>query len=362
MQMSSDNSHRLKSQVFTTSVLSIFLVFLCFTTFGAILQFLNSGPGICASSLLVFALFPALLFSLVPLQVRPFTGLSSRSPSGLAFGTAFGLVNFFAWVAPLMFLAQLVFPARMLEAFNMAQLFSDKSPLELTFLTMGICLFAPACEEFFFRGLLQNGLAQHMTPSSAIVVTALIFSAFHLDPVGFIPRFELGVVFGLLAFQTKSLWTSIGAHFANNSFSMMLYFFSDDEPQQMLPWMIPLAFFVFGNVGLWLLVQHVYPRVKVERPFSLLVGKAQSLVQVSTTFILATLAAFALVWFFDSRGALLNTRELLASPLVTCKMPANLKSLRKHAQRGEVTLDEYFLMRNQWLSDQKEGAPNRLEK
>jgi uncharacterized protein len=360
--MVSDDSHRLKSQVFTISVLSIFLVFLCFVTFGAMLQFLNPGPGICASSLLVFALFPALLFSLVPLKVLPFAGLEAQSASGFAFGAAIGLVNFFAWAAPLMFLAQLIFPKRMLESFNMAQLFLDKSPLELTFLTMGICLFAPVCEEFFFRGLLQNGLAHRMTPSSAIVVTALIFSAFHLDPVGFFPRFELGVVFGLLAFQTKSLWASIGAHFANNSFSMMLYFFSDDEPQQKLPWMIPLAFFVFGNVGLWLLVQHVYPRVKVERPFSLQVGKAQRLVQVSTTFVLATLAAFALVWFFDSRGALLNTRELLASPLATFKMPADLKSLRKRAQRGEVTLDEYFLMRNQWLSDQKEAAPNLLQK
>ena len=54
------------------------------------------------------------------------------------------------------------------------------------------------------------------TARAGLVTTAFVFSAFHLDPVGFLARFELGLLFGLFFFRTGSLWPGIAAHAANN--------------------------------------------------------------------------------------------------------------------------------------------------
>lgn len=72
-------------------------------------------------------------------------------------------------------------------------------------------------EEFVFRGLLQTEL-QKLTrnPHLAIVLSAILFSAIHMQFFGFIPRFLLGVLFGYLYFWSGNLSVSILAHFVNN--------------------------------------------------------------------------------------------------------------------------------------------------
>jgi len=57
-----------------------------------------------------------------------------------------------------------------------------------------------------------------------VVLTALIFSAVHLQFQGFIPRFLLGMVFGYLFVWTGSIWIPILMHFINNSLAVMVYF------------------------------------------------------------------------------------------------------------------------------------------
>jgi uncharacterized protein len=73
-------------------------------------------------------------------------------------------------------------------------------------------------EELLFRGVLQRVLHQwfkniHM----AILITAIIFSAMHLQFYGFLPRTILGIMFGYLFVITKSLWVPILVHFFNNA-------------------------------------------------------------------------------------------------------------------------------------------------
>lgn len=82
-----------------------------------------------------------------------------------------------------------------------------------------IMAFFPALfEETFFRGGMQN-LLHRMTsrPWMAVIVTAFVFSAIHFSYYGFIPRFALGVVLGLLFQYSGSLWMAILGHFLNNA-------------------------------------------------------------------------------------------------------------------------------------------------
>jgi hypothetical protein len=82
-----------------------------------------------------------------------------------------------------------------------------------------IIAFLPAlCEEICFRGALQR-IIIHICKNAwlGIVITAILFSALHLQFQGFLPRMFLGIILGALYWYSGSLWTSILAHFVNNA-------------------------------------------------------------------------------------------------------------------------------------------------
>jgi membrane protease YdiL (CAAX protease family) len=99
------------------------------------------------------------------------------------------------------------------------------------YLSAGLNLFFMAmlpavCEEFFFRGTLQPYFLKCFKhPLWAILIVAFIFSAFHLDFFGFIPRFVLGIYLGILVYWTKSLWSAIWAHFLNNGIALLMQYY-----------------------------------------------------------------------------------------------------------------------------------------
>jgi len=72
-------------------------------------------------------------------------------------------------------------------------------------------------EEIIFRGLLQGKIMDSLkNPVAAIWITAFLFSAFHMQFEGFIPRLLLGALLGYLYYWTNNLWVPIIAHFLNN--------------------------------------------------------------------------------------------------------------------------------------------------
>ncbi|MDR0419601.1 MAG: CPBP family intramembrane metalloprotease [Prevotellaceae bacterium] len=89
-----------------------------------------------------------------------------------------------------------------------------------------VALLPALSEELFFRGFLQN-LARRLlkNPHVAIFTTAFIFSAFHLQFSGFIPRLLLGVGLGYLYHWSGSLWLPTAAHFTNNAAICVYYFY-----------------------------------------------------------------------------------------------------------------------------------------
>jgi membrane protease YdiL (CAAX protease family) len=72
-------------------------------------------------------------------------------------------------------------------------------------------------EELLFRGVFQRLLTEWTRNVRwGIVLAALLFSFFHFEFYGFLPRFLLGVFFGYLFAWTSSIWIPILAHFTNN--------------------------------------------------------------------------------------------------------------------------------------------------
>lgn len=78
---------------------------------------------------------------------------------------------------------------------------------------------APALfEEVFFRGTLQQ-LMTGWTKNkwAGIIITSVLFSAFHMSYFGFLPRAALGVVLGIVFYNSRNIWLCILLHFLNNA-------------------------------------------------------------------------------------------------------------------------------------------------
>ncbi len=87
---------------------------------------------------------------------------------------------------------------------------SDSLPWWLPLLVFAL---APAvCEEIAFRGFILSGLGQTGRQGLAIVLSALAFGIMHLIPQQVLNASLLGLVLGLIATRTRSLWPCILFH------------------------------------------------------------------------------------------------------------------------------------------------------
>ena len=91
--------------------------------------------------------------------------------------------------------------------------------------------FLPAIgEELLFRGVIQR-IFTNWTRSFhwGIWISAILFSALHLQFYGFIPRMLLGVFFGYLLVWSGSIWLPIAAHFINNGVAVVIMYLIDKD-------------------------------------------------------------------------------------------------------------------------------------
>ncbi len=89
--------------------------------------------------------------------------------------------------------------------------------------------FLPAIgEELLFRGVIQR-IFTNWTRNFhwGIWISAILFSALHMQFYGFIPRMFLGVVFGYLLVWSGSIWLPIVAHFINNAVAVIAMYMID---------------------------------------------------------------------------------------------------------------------------------------
>lgn len=87
-----------------------------------------------------------------------------------------------------------------------------------------VCLVAaiPAMEELFFRGFVLFGLRARYGNAAAIIGSACLFGISHLDAVAAIYATVAGLVLGMLALRTRSIWPGIAVHAAVNAMPVLL--------------------------------------------------------------------------------------------------------------------------------------------
>jgi membrane protease YdiL (CAAX protease family) len=89
-----------------------------------------------------------------------------------------------------------------------------------------IALLPAIGEELMFRGVVQRIFSEWFkNVNTAIFVSAILFSAMHMQFYGFVPRMLLGLLLGYLYVWSGSLWLPILAHLVNNGAAVIFYYF-----------------------------------------------------------------------------------------------------------------------------------------
>jgi membrane protease YdiL (CAAX protease family) len=138
----------------------------------------------------------------------------------------------------------------------------------LLLLNILIMAVLPAiAEEYFFRGSLQH-IFQRVIKNHHITVwvTAIIFSAIHVQFYGFFPRLILGVFFGYMLVWSRNIWIPIICHFLNNASVTVLAYvytrqgktYADLQASESYPIIVYLGSLVLTAAIGWYFYKHVH--------------------------------------------------------------------------------------------------------
>jgi len=90
-----------------------------------------------------------------------------------------------------------------------------------------VAIAAPLLEEILFRGIVLRALLKKYSPWKAIIISAVFFGIFHLNPWQFLYATVLGIYLGYIYWKTKSLFYPILIHWLLNSTAFIFGQFQD---------------------------------------------------------------------------------------------------------------------------------------
>lgn len=96
-------------------------------------------------------------------------------------------------------------------------------PTQSTYLILFLmyaCFIGPILEEIIFRGFILKSMQKYGN-LTAIIVSSILFSMFHLNLVQFVNPVIMGIVLGFITIKSKSIVPSTIAHIFNNSIAFI---------------------------------------------------------------------------------------------------------------------------------------------
>ena len=188
----------------------------------------NQFVVITAATMIVFFAVPALLMTLL-LTRSPHKTLLLGRPSFTSLLAAFFLALFLHPIGLAMHqVIQIIYPA------NEAMMEQFKSILGMApsvWHLLPVLALAPAiCEELAYRGFILSGLRQAGSNWKAVVTTSVFFGVAHGVIQQSLNATLLGLVIGLIAVRSGSIWPCIVFHFTHNASVILApHFFGDSS-------------------------------------------------------------------------------------------------------------------------------------
>jgi len=97
-----------------------------------------------------------------------------------------------------------------------------------------VAIIAPVVEELIFRGVILHGLARNYSRLRSVVLSALLFALFHLNPWQLPATFVLGLLLGWIMVYTRNIYLAIAGHSLNNLLVLLSITYSE-QLQTLLP-------------------------------------------------------------------------------------------------------------------------------
>lgn len=124
------------------------------------------------------------------------------------------------------------------------------------FLSIITVAVSPAIiEEFMFRGAIMGSLLKFGKPF-AIFTSAFLFGIFHGNFEQMPFAFLVGIIMGYAVCESRSIWTSVALHFANNCLAVILDY-ANDFFKNGIPYLISLMIYLIiialGFLGIFVL-------------------------------------------------------------------------------------------------------------
>src|SRR5437762_2561272 len=98
-------------------------------------------------------------------------------------------------------------------------------------------------------------LARSWGPAVAVLLTGAMFSVLHLNKVGFVGLWEIGILLALLRLWSGSLWPSMLCHAANNALAGAAFLLGWEDPAVPPPPLLLAAGAVLLVAGLFVAVR-----------------------------------------------------------------------------------------------------------
>ena len=96
-------------------------------------------------------------------------------------------------------------------------------------------LMAPFVEELVFRGaILRALLSWKRNPWIGIALSALFFSAVHMNPIQMPHAFLIGLLLGWMYYRTDSIIPGVAFHWVNNTIAYVLFQFYPDPDIELI--------------------------------------------------------------------------------------------------------------------------------
>ena len=204
------------------SIVRLFFVFIFYSIIAGIvtvllIDLLNARkPG----AQLTRSFLSLLMYITSLLAVIWYAARKSRKQSNAPFNAGFNKIPI--WLVPVVILSALGLVVGLERVSyllpmpaSVQKFFENLIRKDIFSITM-LVIAAPVLEELLCRGIVLNGLLKNYPPYKAIIISAVFFSALHLNPWQAIPAFFGGCFIGWVFYRTNSIIPGMIIHASIN--------------------------------------------------------------------------------------------------------------------------------------------------
>lgn len=155
---------------------------------------------------------------------------------------------------------------------GLEEFMADTNPLAEFFIT---AFMAAVCEEAVTRGVIQTSFYPIKSKWAVILLVAVIFGIFHMDPIRFLPTVLLGGMMAYVVYETRNLFYGMLFHFVNNGFISIVSLFQTRSTDAGIALLKEQPALMLISIGSYMMMACVAPFLMYTAAYLVRMGNAR---------------------------------------------------------------------------------------